>query len=173
MIAVQILFILVALVTLASAVLVVSTRKLLHAALWLVLTLVGVAILFAFLDVAFFAVAQILVYVGAIAILIIFAVMLTRRIMEDVGPQVNKGWGWAAAGAVGLFAGLVVVLTTFNGFWAKPKPLSAEAVDLAALGQALVSPQGYVIPFEVASILLLAAMVGALVVAVDRKGGKA
>jgi len=171
MIAVQILFILVALVTLASAVLVVSTRKLLHAALWLVLTLVGVAVLFAFLDVAFFAVAQVLVYVGAIAILIIFAAMLTRRILEDVGPQVNKGWGWAAAGAVGLFAGLVVILSTFNGF-GKPAALSAEAVDLATLGEALVSPQGYVIPFEVASILLVAAMVGALIVAVDRKGGK-
>jgi len=168
----QILFLIIALVTWASAVLVVSTRKLLHAALWLVLTLLGVAILFAMLDAAFFAVVQVLVYVGAIAILIIFAVMLTRRIMEDTGPQVNKGWAWAAAGAVGLFAGVVLALSTYQDFWTTPGELPAAAVDLAAFGQALVSPQGYVIPFEVASILLLAALVGALVVAVERKGGR-
>ena len=68
---------------------VVSAPKILHAALWLVAALFGVAMLFAMLEASFFAVIQVLVYIGAIAILVIFAVMLTRRAMVDEGAQVD------------------------------------------------------------------------------------
>ncbi|PIZ26393.1 MAG: NADH-quinone oxidoreductase subunit J, partial [Chloroflexi bacterium CG_4_10_14_0_8_um_filter_57_5] len=80
---VQIIFLLCAALILASALMVVTTRNLIQAALWLVAALFGVAMLYAILDAGFLAVVQVVVYIGAIAILFIFAVMLTRREMRD------------------------------------------------------------------------------------------
>src|SRR5574342_1273343 len=102
----QIIFLLVALFTLGSGFLVVTTRNLVHAALWLVATLFGVAVTYALLSAAFLAVVQVVVYIGAIAILFIFAVMLTRRDMRDQGPQHNPGWWVGVLIAVAVFAGL-------------------------------------------------------------------
>jgi NADH-quinone oxidoreductase subunit J len=166
----QVLFLLVAGVTLISAVMVVSTRRIMHSALWLVLTLFGVAVLFALLESGFFAIVQVVVYIGAIAILIIFAVMLTRQVMQDTGPQVNPGWWIPAVLVCALYAGLVGVLSTWRSFQATASALPAKAGDLAEFGKALVSPNAYVVPFEVASVLLLAALVGSIFVASERKG---
>jgi len=167
----QILFIIIAVVTLVSAIFVVTAHKLMHAALWLVLALFGVAVLFAFLEASFFAVVQVLVYIGAIAILVIFAVMLTRRVMDDSGPQLIKGWWVALVGVGALFVGLLAALGTWVGFQAGPGP-SPDPALLTQLGSDLVDPTKYAIPFEVASILLLAALVGAIYIAADKKGGK-
>ena len=158
----QITFILAALITLASAVMVVSTRKMIHAAFWLVLSLFGVAMLFAILQAGFFAVVQVLVYIGAIAILIIFAVMLTRRAMQDVDQQTVHGWPWAAGVAVLIFSGLVWVLSAWSGGLAQAPILTSDTATIAQLGLALISPEAFVVPFEVASVLLVAAMVGAI-----------
>ena len=153
----------------ASAVMVVTSRKLMHAALWLILALLGVAIIFATLQASFFGVVQILVYIGAISILIIFAVMLTRKIMDDSGPQVHSYW-WVAVLVTILLLGLIVFsLNTWPGIQTVLTELPATAENISGLGQALVDPAGYVIPFEVASILLLAALIRAIYVAVDRK----
>ncbi len=81
----QIIFLLTAAVILGSALMVVTTRNLLHAALWLVVALFGVAVLYAILQANFLAVIQVVVYIGAIAILFIFAVMLTRRELMEKG----------------------------------------------------------------------------------------
>jgi NADH-quinone oxidoreductase subunit J len=167
----QIFFIVIAAVTLVSAIFVVTARRLMHSALWLVLSLFGVAVLFAFLEASFFAVVQVLVYIGAIAILIIFAVMLTRHVMDDKGPQLNKGWWVAAVAAVGLFAGLVAALGSWAGFQEGPGAAPDPAL-LTQFGLDLVDPNKFAIPFEVASILLLAALVGAIYIAADKKGGK-
>ncbi|TLN01404.1 NADH-quinone oxidoreductase subunit J, partial [bacterium] len=111
----QIIFLLIAAITLISAGMVVMTRRIMHAALWLVLTLMGVAVLFATLQSGFYAVVQVLVYIGAISTLIIFAVMMTRHVMEDVGPQSNRGWGLALVFTVALFAGISGVLLSWDG----------------------------------------------------------
>ncbi|HZW04362.1 MAG TPA: NADH-quinone oxidoreductase subunit J, partial [Anaerolineaceae bacterium] len=97
----QIVFLLISLVTITSGVMMVSSRRLMHAALWLVLTLLGVAMIFATLQASFFAVAQVLVYIGAIAILFIFALMLTYGAMTITSPNWNRGWYWALAAAAG------------------------------------------------------------------------
>lgn len=166
----QIIFLVVAGVTLVSSVMVVSARRIMHAALWLVLALFGVAILFALLEFGFFAVVQVVVYIGAIAILFIFAVMLTRQSMQDLGPQVNRGWWIPAAVVAGLYAGLVGVLSTWTNFTNQAAPLPAGTQDLAAFGKAIVSADAYMIPFEVASVLLLAALIGAVYIGSERKG---
>ncbi len=163
--ATQVIFILSAALIVASALKVVTTRNLVHAALWLISTLFGVAILFALLEANFLAVVQVVVYIGAIAIMFIFAVMLTRREMLDKGPQLNAGWPMVAVLGVLTFGGLFAVISQF------PTKQAAEITSdtLLALGNALVSPSAFVLPFEVASVLLLAALVGAVYVATNKK----
>ena len=100
----QIIFLVVAAVTLLAGLSVVTSRNLIHSALWLILTLSGIAVFYVLLDAGFFAVVQVVVYIGAIAILFIFAVMLTRRAMRDSGPQSNSTWWIGALVALFLFA---------------------------------------------------------------------
>ncbi len=166
----QIIFLVIGALTLVSAVLVVSGRRIMHAALWLIMALFGVAAMFATLEAGFFAAVQVAVYIGAIAILIIFAVMLTRRSMEDTGPQVNPNWWFAAVLSAGTLMGLVLLLSRWSGLNTLSKALPAEGENLVSLGKALVSPSGYLVPFEVASILLVAALIGAIYVAGEPKG---
>jgi len=166
----QIIFLFTAAVTFFAAIKVVSSRRMMHAALWLVLALFGVAVLFATLETRFFAVVQLLVYIGSIAILIIFAIMLTRGVMEDLGPQVNRGWPWMAFLALALFVIMAYVLTGWDQFWRMERTVPAGGEDLLKLGNALVDPAGFAIPFEVASLLLLAALIGSIIIASERKG---
>jgi NADH-quinone oxidoreductase subunit J len=168
----QIFFLIVAAITLISAIMVVTVRRMMHAALWLVLSLFGVALLFAMLEASFFAVVQVLVYIGAIAILIIFAVMLTRRIMDDQGSQTNKGWWVALVSVLAIFVGLSAVMFSWPRLQAGPGVRPADSI-LTEFGTALVNPSQFAVPFEVASVLLLAALVGSIYVAMDHKGGKA
>ena len=165
----QIIFLVVALATLGSGFMVVTTRNLIHAALWLVATLFGVAVVFALLDAGFLAVVQVVVYIGAIAILFIFAVMLTRKDMRDQGPQMNRNWWIGALLSVLTFGGLYFLLQGWTGLSRTTSAIPAGFDAVAELGTALVSPDEYVLPFEVASVLLVAALVGAVYVAFNRK----
>jgi NADH-quinone oxidoreductase subunit J len=165
---IQIIFILVAAVTLGAAVMVVSTRNIVHAALWLILNLFGIAVYFVILSAGFLAVAQVIIYIGAISILMIFAVMLTRRVAQDIGPQINSSWWLAALISALLFGGLAWLLSGWQKFNTVMPEFSTKTDSLLRLGQALVSPQAYIIPFEVASVLLVAALIGAIMVAWER-----
>ena len=165
----QIIFILVALFTLGSGLMVVTTGNMVHAALWLVSALFGVAVTFALLHASFLAVVQVVVYIGAIAILFIFAVMLTRKDLRDQGPQMNRGWWFGALLAVLVFAGLFSLLQGWTGLSATDSEIPAGFDAISELGTVLVSPDAYVLPFEVASVLLVAALVGAVYVAFNRK----
>ncbi len=167
----QILFLITSVAILGSALMVVTTRNLVHAALWLIVSLFGVAVLFVILNAGFLAVAQIVIYIGAIAILMIFAIMLTRRVAQDSGPQTNPNWIWAFFVAFALFGGMTWLLSTWNGFSTPLPEISSRADPLRQLGQALVSPNAYVLPFEIASVLLLSALIGAIMVAWDRRSG--
>lgn len=165
----QLFFLLVALIMLFSAVKVVTTRNLIHAALWLVVTLFGVAVLFAMLDAGFLAVVQVMVYIGAIAILFIFAVMLTRRETNEKIAPLNPNWPVSAVIALVVFSGLLWLLRGWQELPPGVAALPAGTDTLRALGEALVSPQAFALPFEVASVLLVAALVGAVYVAYGRK----
>ncbi len=168
---VQIIFLLAAGGTLAAGVLVVSSPKVLHSALWLIVSLFGIAILFALLQANFFAVIQVIVYIGAIAILIIFGVMLTHRVMHETGSQLTRFWWGAALASLGVFVGLIVMLSGWKATGITlPEMTSSSATQaIVQLGQALVSPNAYVLPFEAASVLLVVAMIGAIYIAWDRK----
>jgi NADH-quinone oxidoreductase subunit J len=167
--AVQIIFIVVAAVTLVAALSVVTSRNLIHSALWLILTLFGVAVFYVLLDAGFFAIIQVIIYIGAIAILFIFAAMLTRRVMQDTGPQSNRNW-WIGALIAFLLLGIIVlVLINWQGVTATVPILANPSGTIGQLGLALVSPDQYLLPFELASVLLVAAMIGAIYVAGEKK----
>lgn len=168
----QILFILTSLVILAASIMVVTTHKMIHAALWLILALAGVAVIFILLQAPFFAVVQVIVYIGAIAVLVIFAIMLTRKAMMDTGPQLNKYAPLAGLLCLVLFAGLVFMVLSWNGAQMQPSDPNAPKDAIITLGAALVSPDGFLIPFETASILLLAALIGAIYIGRERNSGE-
>jgi NADH-quinone oxidoreductase subunit J len=165
----QMIFILVAAMTLGAGLMVVTARNLVHSALWLVLALFGVAIVYVLLQAGFLAVVQVVIYIGAIAILMIFAIMLTRNIASESGPRFNENWSWALVIALVLFGTLAWMLSGWDGIAAQAPAISPRFDTVRELGLALVSPEGFVLAFEVASVLLLAALIGALVVAWDRR----
>jgi NADH-quinone oxidoreductase subunit J len=168
----QFFFFLFAFVTLISAFRVVTVGNLFHAALWLIVTLAGVAALFVLLEAGFLAAVQVLLYIGAIAILIIFAVMLTRGVAS---PQEQRLNAWSGLGAL-LSAALLAILAYVVGAfpWATPGAALADAPadSIATLGKSLVDPAQFVLPFEVASVLLLVALIGAVYVARERQKGE-
>jgi NADH-quinone oxidoreductase subunit J len=153
----------VSLVTLGAAVAVVTNKNILHSAFYLVLAFVGVAAIYVLLEAPFIAVVQVLVYIGAIAILIVFAIMLTRQIMSKDLEQKNAQWVLAALSAIALFGVMGWIVYSVN--W----PVAGAAVPedtITFLGQELLST--YVVPFEIASVLLLAALVGAILIGRER-----
>jgi NADH-quinone oxidoreductase subunit J len=163
---IQVVFLLAAVVITVAAIMTVSSPNLVHAALWLILTLAGVAVVFVLLEAGFLAVVQVAVYIDAIAILIIVTVMLTRKAMSDTVAQVNPNWLWAALAAFGLLTGLLLILNQAPAMTTEAPDIIASADSLIEkLGKALVDVDQFVIPFEVASVLLLAALVGAIFIA--------
>jgi len=160
----QFVFIILSIITLGAALAVVTSKNLFHSALFLILSFVGVAGLYVLLEAGFLAAVQIMVYVGAIAILIIFAIMLTRRLMGKDLVQRNAQWGISGLVAVLLFIVLGCVLLRVD--WpVVAGEVSPEAISI--LGQELMST--YVAPFEVVSVLLLAALVGSIIIARERE----
>ncbi len=161
----HVLFLVFGAVALGAAIGMVTARRVFHAALWMLLSFFGVAGLYVLLEAPFFAAAQLFVYMGAIGILIIFAIMLTRGMMRQRLPRVNDQWWFAgllAAVLLGVLAWLI---------WQGPWPVSAAAVpegSLHRLGTVLVDPEGYALPFEVASVLLVMALIGAVTIVRER-----
>lgn len=164
----SIAFVLFSLLTLGGGLATVTNRNLIHGAVYLIITLFGVAGLFILLSAPFLAAVQVMVYIGAIAILIIFAVMLTRS-MTKLTNVYNTQWPLSVVVAVLMFVLLVVgvILPVWGG---DNSPVASELVATTTdLGVALVDGNQYVLPFEVASLLLTAAMIGAIVIARDNE----
>jgi len=166
----QFFFIVFSALTLIAALRVVTTGNLFHAALWLIVTLAGVATLFVLLEAGLLAAVQVLVYIGAISILIIFAIMLTRDVANPRQKRLNS---WSGVGAIVAVALLVVLAQVVGSFPWKASTLAEAPNDsIAALGKALVDAGQFVLPFEVISVLLLVALVGSVYVARARAKGE-
>ncbi|WP_328721242.1 NADH-quinone oxidoreductase subunit J [Streptomyces sp. NBC_00247] len=157
---VEIAFVLVGLVTLGAALVTVTTRQLVHAALWLVVTLGGLAVEYLLLTAEFIAWVQVLIYVGSVVVLLLFGLMLTRAPIGR-SPDADSENRWAALGvAVASAAALVwVVVDAFRTTWIElDGPVQGST---AVTGTFLF--RHWVLPFEALSVLLLAALVGAIV----------
>lgn len=137
----------------------VLARNLFRSALCLAVALLGVAILYLYLAAEFLAVVQVLIYVGAILLLLVFGVMLTARIADPTMRALNRLTYLAAPLALGTGWVLWTAVRRTGELPSQPQTL----VPLADLGRHLVTT--YVLPFEVLSLILIGALVGAIVIA--------
>ena len=154
--AVVIAFWALAVLTLGSALMVSLVRDLIHAVLFLILSFIGVAGLYITLSADFVAVVQVLIYAGAISVLMLFAVLLTPRAARDNAPVPYRAPISVLAGLIGA----VIIFAALRTDWATVEDGRFETTA-AEIGRALIDP--YVLPFEVASVLLVVAMIGAII----------
>lgn len=153
------IFYLLAIITIVSAALVVTLKNIFHSALFLVLTLFSIAAIYLLLGAEFIAGVQVLIYVGAITILMIFAIMLTYQLSSKSIRQTNEQ-KFPAAFIVLVFLGLSLI-TMIKTSW--PETYSSlPKNNIFELGRQLLST--YVVPFEVVSIVLLVALIGAIII---------
>jgi len=162
--AVVVAFYVLAVVTLGSALMVATVRDLVHAVLFLVLSFVGVAGLYITLSADFVAVVQVLIYVGAISVLMLFAILLTPRTGRDNASVPLT----APIGALAGLVGAVIIFVGLRTDWAKAEGGNSFETTAAEIGRALLDP--FVIPFEVASVLLVIAMLGAILLVRPSRG---
>ena len=159
----NVLFLLVSLVMLMASVWVVVTRNLVHAALMLALALAGSAGLFLMLGAEFVAWTVVLVYIGAVVVLFLFGLMITRAPLGRDPVPVSHRRRWPAAlVALAVFATITVATTSFFG-WGEDTVIEQGISRTGALGDLLFNR--FVIPFEAVSFLLLAALIGGIVLA--------
>ena len=151
------LFILILVLTLGGALGVVLTRNVVHAALALLLSLVAVAGVYLILFAEFLALVQVFIYGGAIIIVLLFAIMLTRS-AEYPRISDNRQWPLAAVAAMGL-AGVLIPAFLINGV----KDAKTQSPVFSDLANSLFTR--WAIPFEIASLVLLVALIGAIIIA--------
>ena len=155
-------FIVIAILTLAGALAAASLKKLIHAALCLVAAFVGIAAFFFLLGAEFVGLVQVFVYVGAVAVLIVFTILLTHR--ED---ESTAGFNWG---------GIIIALAVFSGLiWAilQTPALSIaappiEALTVKRIGEVLMTD--YIWPLQCVGLLLTAALIGGLILVMEEKG---
>jgi NADH-quinone oxidoreductase subunit J len=159
--------ILAALVT-VSAIAAMSLRNLVHCALSLAVTFIGLAALYLQLGAQFVGLAQVLVYVGAVAILIVFAILLTRSGEPVRGPRFSASGLVGLGVALAVFAVLGKVIT--GSALARRGTPPAPQTSVIQLGQKLMTD--YILPLEVLALLLTAALIGAVIIALKEKEAK-
>ncbi|WP_298404518.1 NADH-quinone oxidoreductase subunit J [uncultured Chloroflexus sp.] len=167
---VQMVFGLIALFILVAAAMVVSVRNVIHSALWLIACFFGVGALYLLLEAEFLAVVQVLVYVGAVSVLILFAIMLTRQISGEGVRQLTSRWPVVLVVTVLLFA-TVMTPTLINQQWnvppAPPLGTPEPIAGPAELGRGFVNE--FLIQFQVVGVLLTVALIGAIVIAFEER----
>ncbi len=157
-------------IILLSAFLMVTSKNIFHSALYLALTLFGVAAVFVLLNAYFIAGIQVLIYIGAVVVLTIFVINLTKEILGEPVPLINKQILPALLTA-GLGATLIILALMKTKYLAITAPPNQPLNDTAQIGRLLLTD--YMPAFELASVLLLAALIGAIViVAKDKEGVK-
>ena len=148
-------------VAVLAAIGVVTLRHVMHSALCLAVALMSVAGIFVMVQAEFLAAVQILLYAGGIMVLIVFAIMLIQRLAGDHQPQTNDQWV-VALGTCAVLGLTMVMVMGGTSFRVGPSVVSPKG-GAAALGELFITK--YMIPFEVASVLLLAAMIGVVALA--------
>ena len=165
-------FFLIAAATLLSAAAAMSMRNLVHCALAAALTFAGLAALFLQLDAQFVGFAQILVYVGAVAILIVFAILLTRGSEPSSTRILSPSWwtGLIVAALVWFSLSWAVLRSPVTGTPPVAKADVSGEVAVGNIGTALMTE--YVLPLEIIALLLTSATIGAVIVAMQDKPAK-
>ena len=164
-----VVFTIFAAMAVGGAILLVTVHNLVRSVLAMILSFVGVAGLYLVLNAEFLAAIQVLVYVGAVAVLVLFAVMLTRRVADPLEPANNNQAWLAFSVSISMFAILSAILAPLK--WPAIADLPAIAGQEGNVGSVLNIGQqllgAYALPFEVASVVLLVALLGAIILARD------
>ena len=159
------IFLVLAFVTLVSAAMVVSLKNIFHCALFLIMSLSGVAGMYILLHAEFLAAVQLLIYVGAVSILLIFAVMLTSNLASRKIEQTNQNATVAFLACFVFLFGVWFMLRETNVWRYSDTALPEKNVE--AIGKLMMTD--YMLPFEVISVLMLAALIGAIVLAREER----
>lgn len=164
----QIMFLLFSVMIIVFSVLTVTSRKILRAAVYLLFVLVSTSGLYFMLNYHFLAAVQLTLYAGGIVVLIIFSILLTSHIGQKFEAPGMKKQVFSAIAAI---AGAILSIVTILDYQFSATTVAAQETNMKVIGRSLLSTDydGYVLPFEVISILLLAAMIGAIAIA--KKGG--
>ena len=161
----ELIFWILTVITVLGAIFAITLRNLIHCVLSLILFFLGIAGHYFLLRADFIGAVQILIYIGAVAVLILFAIMLTRHVTGDEGPrEVLGGKWWAGMGTAVIIAGLLWAIIRKDAL-AQLLPAGTAASSVAEIGNALVAD--WVVPFEAMAVLLTAALIGAVVIALE------
>jgi NADH-quinone oxidoreductase subunit J len=160
-------FIIIAGLTIAAAVAALSLRNLVHCALALSVAFVGLSAVYLQLDAQFVGLAQILVYVGAVSILVVFAILLTRN--DEATPPKISGSNFAGLGVTVAVLGLLAWAIAKSDATKRALPPQPEAT-VKQIGDALMTK--FILPLEVMGLLLTAALIGAVIIAMHNKETK-
>ena len=160
----QIMFFLFSVVIIACSILTVTSRRILRAATYLLFVLVSSAGLYFMLNYQFIAAVQLTLYAGGIVVLIIFSILLTSQISQKFEPV---GWEKSLFSAIASIVGAFITIITILDFKFSASTEAAKEINMRLVGNSLLSvgKDGYALPFEVITILLLAAMIAAIVIA--------
>jgi NADH-quinone oxidoreductase subunit J len=164
----QIMFVLFSIMIIVFSILTVTSRKILRAAVYLLFVLVSTSGLYFMLNFQFLAAVQLTLYAGGIVVLIIFSILLTSHINQKFE---SVGWKKSLFSAIAAIGGAILCITTLLDYKFSASTVAAKEVNMNLIGKSLLSydHDGFVLPFEVISILLIAAMIAAIVIA--KKGG--
>lgn len=161
----EITFWILSVITVIGAALAITLRNLIHCVLSLILFFLGIAGHYLLLRADFLGAVQILIYIGAVAVLILFAIMLTRHVTGTEGPrEVLGGKWWSGMGTAIIIAGLLWAVIRKDKL-AAMLPAGAAKTSVAEIGKVLVAD--WVVPFEAMAVLLTAALIGAVVIALE------
>lgn len=165
----KIMFFVLAASIVTFSILSITSRRILRAAIYLLFVLVAMAgLYYPMMNFAFLAAVQLIVYIGGIVVLIIFSILLTSQINSKLEPPKRTH---LASGLITAVGGIALSIVTVLGFTFKPTTASAVSTDMRTIGSILMgtSENGYALPFEVISILLLAALVGSIFIALKNR----
>jgi len=160
-----IVFWMIAALTIGGALAAVALKNTVHCALAVTVAFAGLALLFLGLDAQFAGLAQIMVYIGAVAILVVFAILLTRGSETPKGSVYSRQWGWGMVAAAAVFATLGWAVLASAAVL--PNVQASPMADARQIGNALVGR--YVLPLEIVALLLTVATIGAVIVALHEK----
>jgi NADH-quinone oxidoreductase subunit J len=163
-----IIFYIISACILIGGLLAVTARKIFRSAIFLLFSLIGIAALFFWMEVEFIAAVQIIIYAGGIVVLIIFSIFLTQKSGDEMPHPVRKR---ALFSALAVLLGFAFTFNLIRQYGFTPDPVAPFNIKVADIGNQMLSTKehGYVLPFEVVSILLLAAMIGCIVIAMKTK----
>jgi NADH-quinone oxidoreductase subunit J len=164
----KIIFFILSAATIVFSILSISSRRILRAAIFLLFVLVALAGLYYMMNFQFLAAVQLILYAGGIVVLIIFSILLTSQIDSTLQPPRKSH---LLSGAITAIGGIALATITILQYTFKPVQLTAIGTDIRNVGRQLMDTgvHGYALPFEVISILLLAALVGSIFIAQKNK----